>query len=365
MALTPGSWRVFRRRFFTACVATLVVMVTAIVVVNYKINDTLAGTRKIILTLFPTGAAEGGNYLIIGSDSRAFVDTPGEAQAFGSAKDLGGQRADVMMVLHIDPSQKTSYLVSFPRDLLVNFPGQGTRQMNSAFDDGPQKVIDVLNQDFDIRINHYVQVNFKAFVSVVDAVGKIPVSFAYPARDIKSGLNVGLAGCAPLDGQSALAYVRSRYLEYNTAPGHWSDGSPRGDLDRIPRQQDFIRKLAAKASAKAGESPFAAIDIANAVVPRLTVDANLSRDDILRLVKTFRNVDPSQPGALEMVTLPTDASTSQPGRLVVNQAKADPVLAQLRTSGAAPTTTSTTATKSKSKGSKTVPTTKAAAGPSC
>ena len=95
-----------------------------------------------------------------------------------------------MMVLHIDPTQKSSLLVSFPRDLMVAFPSGSDGQINSAFDKGPQEVIDILKQDFNIDIHHYVQVDFKAFISVVDAVGKINVAFDHPTRDTYSGLNI-------------------------------------------------------------------------------------------------------------------------------------------------------------------------------
>ena len=164
-------------------------------------------------------------------------------------------------------------------------------------------------------------------------MGKIPVYFPYAARDTYSGLNVP-PGCQPLDGNAALAYVRSRHLQYDKlGNGRWSDASPRADLDRITRQQDFIRKLASSASAKAGQNPLDALDIANAIVPKLKIDDQLSKDNILRLVKTFRNVDPKQEGALEMQTLPNVASTAQPGRLEVQQPQADQLLARLRTFG--------------------------------
>ncbi len=316
-------------------------MVATVVVLNYKVSDTLARTKKISGLHFPDGPAQGGNYLIIGSDSRAFVDNAAEAKAFGSAQSQTGQRADVMMVLHIDPATKSNFLVSIPRDLLVNFPGQGIRQINSAFDsvDGPQKVIDLLRDDFAVNVQHYVQVNFKAFISVVDAIGTINVQFDNPTRDTFSGLNIPNPGCIALDGNTALAFVRSRHMEtLNPKTGRWIDASPRADLDRIARQQDFIRKLASKASASAGQNPLDAINIANAVVPKLSVDKQLTSDDILRLVKTFRNVDPKQPGALEMQTLPVVPAPSDRNRLVVDQAKADPVLARLRAFGDTPTT---------------------------
>ena len=108
---------------------------------------------------------------------------------------------------------------------------------------------------------------------------------------------------------------------------------PRADIDRITRQQDFIRKLASQASAARVRTPSTAIEIANAVVAKLTVDDKLSKDDILRLVKTFRNVDPTQTGALEMLTLPWRESTTQSGRLVPKQPDADQLIARLKAFG--------------------------------
>jgi LCP family protein required for cell wall assembly len=334
VAPTPASWRVFRRRFLVACAAALVLMVASIVVLNVKVDQTLADTQRIGNLTFPDGPAEGGNYLIIGSDSRAFVQDSAQAQAFGTADQsgVGGQRSDTMMVLHIDPSTKSNLLVSFPRDLLVTDAAGRRIQINSVFNSGPQAVIDMMKRDFDLDINHYVEINFEAFIGVVNAVGKIPVYFPYPARDTYSGLNIGFPGCQALDGNAALAYVRSRHLQYERN-GRWTDASPRADLDRITRQQDFIRKLASYASAKAGQNPLDALDIANAIVPKLKIDDQLSKDNILRLVKTFRNVDPTQEGALEMVTLPNVASTSESGRLDVQQPEADQLLARLRTFG--------------------------------
>lgn len=336
MALTPASWRVFTRRYLIAFVAAAVALVASVVVLNTKVNDTLAATKRIGNINFPDGPAEGGNYLIVGSDSRAFVENDAQAQAFGTEASEGGQRADVMMVLHIDPETKTNYLVSFPRDLLVNDPGNPgeTVQINGVLNQGPQAVIDLMKQDFDVNINHYVQVDFAAFIGVVDAVGKIGVYFPYPARDAYTGLDV-IAGCSQLDGNGALSYVRSRHMQ-ELRNGRWQDASPLGDINRISRQQDFIRKLAAKASAQAGQNPLDAIDIANAVVPKLHVDEQLSNDNILRLVKTFRNVDPDQPGALEMQTLPWNESRTQSGRLEVKQPDAEAVLAKLRTFGGTP-----------------------------
>ena len=162
-------------------------MIAAMVGLNLMVNASLNAAGRIQVTL-PEGPAEGGNYLIIGSDSREqFANDPAAQEAFGTSEDTGPKKSDTMMVLHVDPTTKTSMLVSFPRDLLVEIPGRGDGQINAAFNDGAQKVVETLKQNFNLDVNHYVEVDFKAFISVVDAVGKIPVYFAYPARDVNSG----------------------------------------------------------------------------------------------------------------------------------------------------------------------------------
>jgi len=338
VASTSSPWRAFRSRFLVALGVSGALAVGGVVVGNQLIDDRLSEIPRVNeLVLASEGPAEAGNYLIVGSDSRQFVENQTEVEAFGSAEEQAGQRSDTIMVLHLDPAAKSGLLVSFPRDLLVNIPGQGRGTINSAYNDnanGEQKLIDTLKANFGLDISHYVEVNFKAFIGLVNAVGEIPVYFPAPARDGYSGLDIGTAGCIPLNGDQALAYVRSRTLEYyDSASGEWADASPRADLDRITRQQNFIRRLAGAASVKAGSNPLKALDIADAVVPKLHVDTELSKSDIFRMVQTFRKVNPESDDALEMITLPVQESSSERGRVVAKQPDADQVIARLNTFG--------------------------------
>lgn len=91
------------------------------------------------------------NLLILGSDSRAFVSGEADQDSFGDTRVVGGQRADVIVVAHLDPGSGRGLLVSFPRDLYVSYPGRkGLHRINAAFADGPQGVIDVIRANFDI-----------------------------------------------------------------------------------------------------------------------------------------------------------------------------------------------------------------------
>jgi hypothetical protein len=136
-----------------------------------------------------------------------------------------------------------------------------------------------------------------------------------------------------LNGQQALEYVRARHMEqYDSQTGEWVDASPRADLDRITRQQNFIRRLADVAARKSGSNPLTALDVADAIVPKLTVDESLSKQDIFQLVNTFRKVNPNDSSAVEMVTIPVEAANDG-AHLVLKQPDADSVLARLRAFG--------------------------------
>ena len=102
---------------------------------------TLSGVRTVPPQLAP-GPSDGGNYLRIGSDTRACVNNPGDRAAFVTQTGNQGQRSDTMMILHAEPGAGRSLLVSIPRDLWVKIPGQGMAKNNDAFNTGPQKVVD-------------------------------------------------------------------------------------------------------------------------------------------------------------------------------------------------------------------------------
>jgi polyisoprenyl-teichoic acid--peptidoglycan teichoic acid transferase len=322
-------WRAFVRRYVIALGVTFVLVTSALFVGNRVIDDKISDIPRINGLVLPDGPGEAGNFLVIGSDSRSGLD----ASHFGTESETGPPKSDTLMVIHVDPESKKSLLVSFPRDLKVDVPGHGEALINSAFNEGPQKVIDTLKDNFQIPINHYVEINFTAFTGIVDAVGKIPVYFPAPARDDYSGLNITTPGCVQLDGNQALEYARSRHLQYYDAQtGEWNDASPRADLDRITRQQSFIRKLADVAARKSGSNPLTALDVADAIIPKLHFDESLSKTDIFQLVNTFRKVNPNDDSAVEMVTMPVE-DAGDGAHLKLKQPDADAVLSRLRTFG--------------------------------
>ncbi|MGH9040543.1 MAG: LCP family protein, partial [Acidimicrobiia bacterium] len=263
------------------------------------------------------------NFLILGSDSRAFVADAEDEASFGDTGDVGGQRADAIIVARVEPRTHRGLLVSFPRDLRVTYPGRkGLHRINESFEQGPQGVIDVLEHNFDIPVHHYIQLDFNGLRGMVDAICGVSKYVPSPVRDRKTGLDVPQAGCVVFDGRQALAWVRSRNFSYLEA-GKWRT-DPRADIGRIERQQEFIRRLMAQAIRRGALNPVRANRLANAALANLTLDSTFRVRDGLRLVRVFRGVGPA---AVEMVAIPTVPSGQQ---LRVNTAEAEPLLARLR-----------------------------------
>ncbi len=221
MASTNSPLRAFPFRLAVALAVTTSLMVVGIVGVNLAIDSKLSVIKRVDVAV-ASAPPEGANYLLIGSDTRSFVQGSTEEEAFGTGSDVGGQRSDTMMVIHVEPGSQQTLAVSFPRDLWVDIPGVGNSKINAAFNDGPDKTIETLKANYGIDINHYIEVDFESFRGIVNAIGSVPIYFPYPARDELTGLSVIAGGCIRLDGYNALAYVRSRFLEYyNVETNRW------------------------------------------------------------------------------------------------------------------------------------------------
>jgi LCP family protein required for cell wall assembly len=330
-----SSLRIFLRRFVVALVVAVVVTSGGMVAANVLENNKLSSIPRVDLPNNTLTAAKPGapaNFLIIGSDTRAFVDNAGEANAFGS-KD-NSARSDVMMVVHVVPSTGSVFVVSFPRDTYVDIPGHGKQLLNAAFEiGGPALTIQTFQQDFGIPINHYLAVNFIGFEKIVDAIGHVKIYFPTPARDFYSQLNEPVAGCHSLNGTEALAYARSRHYAIpksdvtNPDPNNRDDWNedPLADLDRIQRQQYFLRSLGQTAIAHGASNPITAIRLTSAVVSSLTADKALSNSELKRLVRSFVGLDPA---TVEMTTIPVTGGYNAP--LVLQYPEAQPVLDRLK-----------------------------------
>jgi len=327
-----GPVRMLAGRLVVALCITASLMVGAVLTVNYVIDAKLSSAARVgVHTASSHGSAM--NFLVVGSDTRAFTSGSRTLQQqFGNEAGNGGQRSDTMMVVRVDPNHSKTLVVSFPRDLWVRVPGLGMSKINSAYNAGPQRVIDMLLQDFGIKINHFIQVDFKSFQGVVNAIGTIPVYVPYPARDNLTGLYQPVAGCEQFGGADALAYVRSRELQYySPQQQRWVPADAVPDIDRIARQQQFIRRLAGIAVKRSLSNPLTANEIVNRVLENVTIDQGLSKSDILSFVDAFRSINPNDTGHVQFGTMPWLEGPNQDGQqvLYVREPDAGALLARL------------------------------------
>ncbi|MDQ3827053.1 MAG: LCP family protein [Actinomycetota bacterium] len=171
-------------------------------------------------------ATAGTNWLIVGSDSRAGLTAQQEARlTTGDEAAAGGNRTDTIMLMHIPAftSGGQVTLVSLPRDSSVPLAGHGRVKLNATFAfGGPTLLVKTVEQVTGLHIDHYAEIGFAGFASLVDDVGGVQMCPTEPINDPLAGLNIA-AGCQVFDGPKALGYVRTRH-------------SPRGDLDRVVRR---------------------------------------------------------------------------------------------------------------------------------
>jgi LCP family protein required for cell wall assembly len=263
------------------------------------------------------------NYLIVGSDSRASGD-PNDPGARVDHQPL----ADTIMILRVDPKERAATMLSLPRDLWLTIAGTGEKgRINAAYAAGRQRLVDTLRDEFQIPINHYVEVDFKGFQQIVEAVDGIPMWFDRAMRDRNSGLDILHPGCTNLNGYGALAFARARHLEYFEDGGFTYDGT--GDLGRISRQQLFLRKVIDRAKEKGIRNPLTLKRLVDVGTANVTIDDELSITDLIALGRRFQAFDSD---ALVTYTLPTSPRTTSGGAAVVeiDRAEAEPMLALFR-----------------------------------
>ena len=255
---------------------------------------------------FPLAEPGARNILITGADNNACLDPDSRfAPAFGDRGEGFGERSDTVMMWRVNPATSQVAILSFPRDLWLNIDGRSSKnRINTAYDrDDPQRLINTIRDNFGIETDHFIQVDFCAFKELVDAVGGVAVPFDTPVRDGATGLAVPEAGCFTFDGEHALAYVRSRKIEFQNAEGIW-ERDPTSDLGRISRQQDFIRRVAEELLANAF-SPSVVRTLLDVSQDYIITDELLTLDRIQQFAGVLQNSNPDDITTYQIEGRPT------------------------------------------------------------
>lgn len=264
----------------------------------------------------------GTTWLLVGSDSRADL-TVEQQSRLTTGGDVGNGRTDTMLLIHLPDSGSGSpaTVVSIPRDSYVSIPGYGEDKINAAFALGGAPLLTrTVEQATGLRLDHYIEIGFGGFATLVDALGGVTLCPDEPIDDPLAGLYLP-AGCQKLAGQAALGYVRSR-------------ATPRADLDRMDHQRQFLSALLARAAdPTVWLNPLRWYAVPNAAAHAMTVDAGSGVSDLAALGWALR-------GPTSMLTVPVGEFTyTDAGEAVVwDHQQAARLFDDLRRD-AAPTTT--------------------------
>ncbi|WP_433431181.1 LCP family protein [Nonomuraea sp. CA-141351] len=251
------------------------------------------------------------NVLLVGSDSRE-----GDNKKYGPHLKEIGERTDTIMLLHISPNRDKATMISFPRDSMVMIPEcrsrtgtvlpGGLRQINSAFNDGGINcTIMTLESLTNIKINHFVKVDFTGFKGIIDAIGGIEICLPKAVNDPKSKLVLS-AGKHVVNGEQALGYVRTRYA--------LGDGS---DLSRIQRQQVFLTKvLEAVTDGGLLTNPAKLNSFLLASAKAVTVDDELTLDRMVEIAYSVKGLTAKE---LKGITVPTEPYPADKNRVQFSQ----------------------------------------------
>lgn len=194
------------------------------------------------------------NYLLIGSDRR-------DKSSYGNS--------DSMIIVTLNKETKKIHLTSLMRAMYIIMPegsGHTDGMLNWAYAwGGPELLMQTIENNFKIHIDHYVTVDFSSFEQVIDAVGGVPITLTSAEADYinnDTGSSSCYEGTQYLNGTQALSYARCRKLD--------------NDFKRTHRQRDVIEALIRSVgSLSIGQLN----DLANVLLPALSTD--MSNSEIL------------------------------------------------------------------------------------
>ena len=252
-------------------------------------------------------ASTGENYLVVGTDSTEGLPADDPLRAGHSD---WSRLADVIMVVRLR-DDGTAALMSIPRDLAVEVAGTGdipgtgkVAKINSAYNRDSTtaaraaRLIDTIEENFDITLQHFVEADFLGFLRLVDAIGGVQMSFNRPLRDVpkessngelvsRSGFAVE-TGAHLLDGRQALAFVRTRNMQDWTPERGWRTLPGENDLARNDRQREFMLAAVEQAAPGLLGSPIKLLSVLDIAADHVSTSDTLSVvNDGRRLARHF------------------------------------------------------------------------------
>jgi LCP family protein required for cell wall assembly len=237
----------------------------------------------------PTGAAaESLNILLGGVDAG---ESSRIIEKLGRAWVPGSHRSDTIMVLHLTADRRQAYLISVPRDTWVPIDDYGMAKINAALSfGGPALFVQTMEQFTGLRMDHLAIADWIGFKEVTDDLGGVRIQQSDGTT-------------STLDGAAALEYVRER------------KSLPRGDLDRIHRQQYVLRALSDElVSGGTLGNPAKLASVLDTVTDNIAVDKSLTDKKMRSIAVSLRNLSSDD---VVHVTVPVERFDRIDGQSVV------------------------------------------------
>lgn len=304
-----GSWR--WTRILAAILAGAVLLLAAIGgFVSLTMNQMQGNITALDVSEqigSPTASApavvdEAGSYepftvLLMGSDTRQGKENRG----YGKANEIGGERSDTTILLHVSADRSHAVAVSIPRDTLITLPtckrdgkqvGGYQGRFNEAIElAGPGCTLKAVQEMTGLPIEHFMVVDFGGFKRIVDSIGGVEICVAEDVNDSQSGLRLK-KGTHVVKGEEALAFVRARKT--------LGDGS---DTSRIRRQQAFLSSTIRQVlSSDTLLNPVKLVNVLNAATESLTADPFLA--DLQNLQDLALSMRQLKPKDITFTTMP-------------------------------------------------------------
>ncbi|MFD3446593.1 LytR family transcriptional regulator [Microbacteriaceae bacterium 4G12] len=186
--------------------------------------------------------------------------------------DRGRGRSDSLMLVTANPNEKTTKLLSIPRDSYTEIVGKGKKdKINHAYAYGGTAMsLQTVENFLNVPIDYYIEVNMEGFRDIVDAVGGVTVQNTRPFTYEEISFPKGEVR---LNGTGALSYTRMRKED------------PNGDFGRQERQRQVIQAVIQKGASLSTLTHYD--DILKAIQKH--VRTNLKPDEMLRMQKDYKD----------------------------------------------------------------------------
>lgn len=163
-------------------------------------------------------------------------------------------RCDTNIVISINTITNSINMVSLSRATYAYIPGHGNRRINTAHAyGGAELLLETIRQNYKIRIDNYITVDFDGFTKIIDILGGIDIDM--DKTEARAVLGKSSAGTYHLNGAQALSYSRLR----------WTDN----DRTRTGRQRKVLNTIASKLR---GSSVQTLSNLLDEMLPLVTTD---------------------------------------------------------------------------------------------